>query len=85
MLFNFVEELPGIEGHTGRAVVYVEFAKALVDNPLKWAVLPRSFETKTQVKSASANVRYGTYKSFPRGQFESAIRGMQVFVRYVGE
>jgi hypothetical protein len=84
-MFNFFDELPGIEGHIGRAAAYVEFAEALADNPFKWAALPRSFETKTQVKSAAANIGYGSYKSFPRGQFESAMRGMQVFVRYVGE
>lgn len=81
--FNFVDELPPIRR---RDTVLDDFAKALRDNPERWAEYPK--EIKRQAMYAQATLINRQDAKTPmrfRGGFEAVTRDGALYVRYVGE
>lgn len=78
-MLEFVE-MPGAD-RRGAPVKYTDEAQELQDNPMIWAkadFLPKWINT-TQIK-------VGHLRAFtPPGHYEAAVRGGQMFIRYVGE
>ena len=68
---------------------YAAFAEALQENEGEWAVLPPMDDKGTERTPASANglaqnIRRGEVKGFKKGEYETAIQGSKVWVRYIG-
>lgn len=61
---------------------YDKFAKALRDNPGKWAVLPHERTEKT-AQGFSQNLRRGKVKGFENAEWETAIEGSKIWVRFL--
>lgn len=68
--------------HQGK---YLEFALAIREFPGKWAVLPTGAGESRTEKGAMAtaqNIRRGKVKGFKAGQYDTAVKGTKIWVRY---
>lgn len=82
---EFYEELPLSASGRGRGR-YGKFAEACRKKPFVWGKLPREFESKNQCSNVTTGIKRGDYADFrPKGEWEAAQRGGEVFVRYVGK
>lgn len=67
---------------TGR---YMDLALALRDHPGRWAVLPNLGGGERSDKGAAAtarSIKQGRTKGFAKGEYETAVEGGKVWVRY---
>lgn len=75
---------PGSGAQPGR---YMQFAVELKKHPNRWVLLP-SDGTRRSEKGAEAtaqNIRRGKVKGFAPRQYETAVDGTTIYVRYLGE
>lgn len=63
---------------------YRDFAQALRQNKDKWAILPGDRKSPDSAKNTAQNVRRGIMKDFTKGEFEVAVDGKKIYVRWVG-
>lgn len=70
----------GTGGGTGR---YLEFALTLRQHPGRWAVLPGDQKrTEKGAMATAQNIRRGKVKGFKPNQYDTAIHGTKIWVRY---
>jgi hypothetical protein len=85
---QWVQDLPPdavISGSGQAPGRYAPLARALRDKPQAWAKLPAEPKTEGSAKNLASNIRRGEMKGFaPRGAYETAVAGLEVYVRYVG-
>lgn len=68
--------------HAGK---YLDFALGLREHPGKWGVLPTGeSETRTEkgAMATAQNIRRGKVKGFKAGQYDTAIHGTKIWVRF---
>lgn len=66
---------------------YQAFAQTLRQNKDRWAVMPTLDGAERSPKGAvntAQNVRRGVMPAFPKGEYEVAVDGAKVYVRYTG-
>lgn len=79
------EEPPATASYAGQKPgAYKEFADALRTAPHKWAILPGERKTSDSAKGTAQNVRRGVVKGFTKGEFETAVDGTKIYVRFIG-
>lgn len=62
---------------------YIDFALALREYPGKWAVLPSDEERSEKgAKATAQNIKRGRVRGFPAGEYETAVDGTKVYVRF---
>jgi hypothetical protein len=79
------EDPPEHAVESGQRSRYAEFQAALRENPQRWAVLPGPAKASTDsAKGTAMNIRNGRMRGFTKGQFETRVAGVKIYVRYVG-
>lgn len=68
--------------HKGR---YVEFASELAKHPGRWAVLPAQSQSEKGAAATAQNIRRGKLKGFTKGEYETALSGTKIYVRFIAE
>lgn len=66
---------------------YQAFAQTLRQNKDRWAVMPTLDGAERSPKGAvntAQNVRRGVMPAFPKGEYEVAVDGAKVYMRYTG-
>lgn len=64
---------------------YKAFARALRENPQRWALLPGPEKKSVDsAKGTAMNIRSGRVQGFAKNLYETAVDGTKIFVRYIG-
>lgn len=78
-----VGRLPPPGRSPGRPRAYADEATAMRGDPGEWYRI-RTFKHPQTARSLASHINQGTYKAFPKGEFEAHVRSTSVFVRYTG-
>lgn len=81
-VFEFVDAPPA-PTH-GRNPIYRAFADALRENPGRWAVWPGRFKNRSSTSAQASNIKRGTLRNFPEGEFDAVTREGKLYVRFIG-
>ena len=75
---------PGSGAQPGR---YVQFAVELRKHPQRWCLLPSDGARRSEkgAEATAQNIRRGKVKGFAARQYETAVDGTTIYVRFVGE
>jgi hypothetical protein len=77
------EDPPETALNVRKKTAYTEFVKALRANPGKWALAPGERASADSAKNTAANIVRGKMRDFPRGEFQTAVDGPKLYVRFV--
>ena len=79
------EDPPATALNVRKKTAYTEFAAALRQNPGRWAVAPGERASADSAKNTAANITRGSMRDFPKGEFETAVDGPKLWVRFKGD